>query len=344
MRAPSLRSPWIWIVQWAFLAAGVSLALAACGLLGDPGYIAYTVGPEGNRNIGVVRPDGSQLRTIVAHSADDFAPRWSPNRQLLAFLSNRDGNVELYVAPADGSSAMRATNTLVAESRPVWSPDSQSLAYVSPDRDGNPHVFLINIAELVPRRLTFGTTGETDPAWSPDGQWIAFAAVEEDGTSLGIFLRNPNGVNRVHLTHSDDRAPAWSPDSKQLAFVSERDGNQEVYTVNVGGREGFPEPVRITENPGADYAPAWSPNGKRIAFLSLRDGHTGIYTVSPTGEGLTALTRNEAEEQALVWGPNGDLAFISELTDKPGLFIMTGDGEDQRLVGTGDAVYALPDW
>ena len=78
------------------------IAAAACGLLSDTGFIAYTEGPEGARDISVVRPDGNQLRVVVNHPADDFAPRWSPNGQRLAFLSDRDGNVELYVSPADG--------------------------------------------------------------------------------------------------------------------------------------------------------------------------------------------------------------------------------------------------
>ena len=326
------------------LAMVAGVTAAACGLLSDTGFIAYTEGPEGTRDISVVRPDGSQRRVVINHPADDFAPRWSPNGQRLAFLSDRDGNVELYVAPADGSSAMRSTNSGVAESQPVWSPDSQHLVYVAPDFERNPRIYLIDLSELIPRQLTFGTAGETDPAWSPDGRWVAFAGQDANGTSLGIFLRNPDGVNRIHLTHGIDYSPAWSPDSKRLAFVSERDGNQELYVVNVGGGVEFPEPVRVTDHPAADYAPAWSPDGKRIGFLSRRSGYTSIYSVLPKGEDLKALTANEVEERTMVWGPNGDLAFISELTEQPGLFVMKDDGTGQQLVTPAGTTYTFPDW
>lgn len=320
-----------------------AFSVSGCSVLQDPGFIAYTSGPEGNRNIEVIRPDGSQRTAIIAHPADDFSPRWSPDHKLIAFLSNRDGNTELYVSPADGSTVMRTTNTSVAESQPIWSPEAKSLAFVSPDSLDRPHIYIMEISDLAPRRLSFGTIGEKDPSWSPDGKWIAFAAIDEDSNSIGIFLRNPIGVNRIHLTHGPDSQPSWSPDSDKLAFVSERDGNQEIYVVDISGNS-FPEPLRLTDNPANDFAPLWSPNGERIAFLSTRSGHISIYAVSPEGDHLGALTQNEVDERSFVWGPSGEIAFISELTDNPALFVMDGNGENQQVVLSGELDYTLPDW
>ena len=325
-------------------AGGVLLGLTACGLLSDPGFIAYTVGEEGSRNIGVIRIDGSQSRVVVGHPADDFGPVWSPDRKRLAFFTTRDGNVELYVAPADGSTIMRATNTAVAESHPTWSPDGQSLAYVSPDDRDNPHIFIIHLSDLTPRRLTLGTPAERDPAWSPSGEWIAYTAMDEQKRPVGIFLRNPQGVNRVQVTDGFDYSPVWSADSKRLAFVSERDGNQEIYVVDVGDGETLHPPVRVTEHEGRDYAPAWSPSGGRIAFLSDMQGNVSIYSVSPKGDDLQALTSNEIDELSFAWGPTGEIAFASELIGAPGLFIMSGNGDNQRQVLVSDQGYASPDW
>ena len=326
------------------LAPGVLLGLAACGLLSDPGFIAYTAGEEGSRDVGVMRVDGSQARIVVDHPADDFGPVWSPDRKRLAFFTTRDGNVELYVAPADGATTMRATNTAVAESHPTWSPNSQSLAYVSPDHRGNPHIYIIHLSDLIPRRLTLGTPAEKDPAWSPNGEWIAYVAMDERRRPIGIFLRNPHGVNRVQVTDGFDYAPAWSADGKRLTFVSERDGDQEVYVIDIGDGETLHPSVRITEHEGRDYAPAWSPDGDRIAFLSDAQGSVSIYSVSPKGDGLQALTSNEVDELSFAWGPAGEIAFISELAGMPGLFVMNGDGENQRQVVASGQSYTFPDW
>ena len=331
-------------LQLIILLLGALIMLPACGLLNDPGFIAYTVGEEGSRNIGVVRVDGSQSRIVVANAADDFSPVWSPDHKRLVFLTTRNGNVELYVAPSDGSTVMRVTDTAVSESQPTWSPDSRQLAYVSPDEDGNPHIFVLELSELIPQRLTLGTPAEKDPSWSPDGKWIAYTALDEQGIPLGIFLRNPSGVNRMQLTEGFDYSPVWSSDSKHLAFVSERDGNEEIYVIKLGTGDAFNPPARVTDNTGRDFAPSWEPGGDRIAFLSDSQGNISIYRAAPNGDDLEALTTNEVDEWAFAWGPTGKIAFVSALVGNPSLFVMESDGSKQQQVIFSDRTFTLLDW
>ena len=46
-------------------------------------------------------------------------------------------------------------------------------------------------------------------------------------------------------------APAWSPDGSQIAFMSNRDGNREIYVMDVDGSN----PVRLTNYGAGDHAP-----------------------------------------------------------------------------------------
>ena len=46
--------------------------------------------------------DGSNLRRLTNHSADDYSPSWSADGRSIAFTSERDGNREIYVMDADG--------------------------------------------------------------------------------------------------------------------------------------------------------------------------------------------------------------------------------------------------
>ena len=57
--------------------------------------------------------------------------------------------------------------------------------------------------------------------------------------------------------------PRWSPDGRTIAFVSERDGNQEIYSMRADGRT----PTNLTRSPAPDDSPVWSPDGERIAFV-----------------------------------------------------------------------------
>ena len=330
------------------LVAALLLAVAsACGLLSSTGFIAYTVGEPGSRDVVVSKPDGSDRRILTddetGQSADDFAPVWSPDRQRIAFLSNRDGNVEIYLAVADGSSFTRVTNTSVDESHVRWSPEGTRLAYISPTQDGTPAVFWLSLSNLLPNRLLFSDHGEADPAWSPQGTWIAFAVLEENGDSIGLKLRNPEGVNRVQLSQSPDRAPAWSPDGKKIAFVSTRDGDEEIYVVEVGETGPAGATAQVTDNPDRDFAPEWSPDGKRIAFLSDRNGNVDIFTSSGDGKDLETLTRTDVDEISVIWGPDGRVIFESAASGKSDIYLMDAGGVQQQLT-TGNLPSTLPDW
>jgi Tol biopolymer transport system component len=319
------------------------LALGACGLLTEDTFIAYSVGEVGARDIVVARSDGGDRRIVIAGPGDDFSPVWSPDHSRIAFLTNRDGNVELYIGLVDGSSVTRVTNTGVDESQPTWSPDGQRIAYVSPDEDGTPRVYWVRFSDLLPNRLIFESNSEADPAWSPSGTWVAFAGLDQNGNSEGLFLRNPDGVNRLQLSASPDRHPVWSPDGKKIVFTSTRDGDEEIYVLQVGvsGPEG--QAVRITNNPASDFSPTWSPDSKRVAFISDRNDSRDIFTVSDKGEDILTLTRNQVEELHLVWGPTGKLVFESRPSGKSELFVTTTGGAQNRL-SVGDVAASQPDW
>ncbi len=322
---------------------GASLT-GACGLFSEPGLIVHAVGEEGARDIAVVQTDGTEVPTSLANEGgDDFGPVWSPNRQSIAFLSDRDGNVELYVVRADGGNPLRATNTGVAESQPTWSPESDRLAYTSPDADGKPQIYWLRLSDLIPHRLQFRSESEVDPAWSPKGVWIAFVSLDADGNSQGLSLRNPDGVDELRISNSPDRSPAWSPDGKKLAFVSERDGDQEIYVLDVDERGPVGQARRLTRNPARDFAPQWSPDSKRIVFLSDRVESLDVLTVSDRGEDLRELTRNDIPEVAVRWGRDGRIVFVSEPGGLSALFIVDADGTQQQLT-SGVPPRSQPDW
>lgn len=76
----------------------------------------------------------------------------------------------------------------------------------------------------------------------------------------------------------------------KIAFASDRDGNAEIYIMNVDGSE----QRRLTDNHAEDWDPSFSPDGSKIAFESDRDGNSEIYIMNVGGSEQTRLTNNPA--------------------------------------------------
>ncbi|MYI63844.1 MAG: hypothetical protein F4105_19720 [Gemmatimonadetes bacterium] len=76
------------------------------------------------------------------------------------------------------------------------------------------------------RRLPNRDAGDGSPSWSPDGTLIAFQSNQH------IYVTYANGRNARWHTNSGG-SPSWSPDGTQIAFQSNRDGNWEIYVLDL---------------------------------------------------------------------------------------------------------------
>ena len=92
----------------------------------------------------------------------------------------------------------------------------------------------------------------------------------------------------------------------QIAFASDRDGNTEIYVMDINGKN----QRRFTNNRHDDWSPSWSPDGKRMVFVSERDEHAGvipgwfaseIYVMDAGGGNQRNLTNNRPADFGPAW-------------------------------------------
>ena len=264
-------------------------------------------------------------------------------------MSDSSGDLEISLFDRKSEHGSRLTNIPGDDHSPRWSPDGEDLAFIS-NQDGNAEVYLLSAEGGRPIRITDKTPDDSVGDWSPDGEWLAFSRVGEV-EEKGLWLRNPDGVNLVHLTEGDDYNPNWSPDGKHIVFVRQTgptDGGLDIFLASRlkdGTWQDNAELTRLTKHEANNDSPVWSPDGNTIAFVSYRDGNAEIYTMEEDGSNPLRLTTNEADDLEPVWSPGGDhLAFVSHLYGPGEIFMMDNEGGNQRRLTTNDAEDYSPDW
>jgi Tol biopolymer transport system component len=109
--------------------------------------------------------------------------------------------------------------------------------------------------------------------------------------------------------------PAPSARFGRLAFSSNRDGNPEIYAVNLaaGG------PARLTRNGANDWLPDWSPDGTKLAFTSNRTGSYDLWVMNGDGGGQTPWVTTGAWDEYARWAPDGQRLSLSTTATTQGI-------------------------
>jgi WD40 repeat protein len=193
---------------------------------------------------------------------------------------------------------------------PSVSPDGTKLVFVS-DRDGAPQLYLMTAnGHSYPQRLNMDGCLTQVPTWSPDGRtlyWEQQCSGGKYALMRGDLQYADEGASWASATltniraltdqNADNRFPRVSPDGKRIAFTSNRDGNAEIYLMNVDGGA----VTRLTNSAGDDEAASWSSNGSQLAFASNRDGDYEVYVMNTDGSGQSQLTNNDTVDRWVLW-------------------------------------------
>jgi TolB protein len=83
--------------------------------------IAFT-SRQGNHDVWVVNPDGSNLRQLTAGPGGNEGASWSPNGRHLVFQSSRAGSFQLFTMLADGSEQQQLSRGPGETTSASWSP------------------------------------------------------------------------------------------------------------------------------------------------------------------------------------------------------------------------------
>ncbi|QMT59850.1 S9 family peptidase [Legionella sp. PC997] len=303
----------------------------------DGKWIVYTVEENVNatsaiRNIWLVSYDAKVSKQLTHNkTASNYLPKWSPNGQWIAFLSDSDDSLRLLSRKS--GQIIRLTNNQYEVSEFTWAPDSQSIAFIASDPqkkssknkpiiitrflfkkdsegylgDKRTHLYRIALQSKQIELLTPGPYDEWAPAWSPNGDYIAFVSkrgMEPDRNynSDVYVISSKSGSKAIQLTRFPgagmdpdwESIPSWSPDNSQITYLSFNNKSPIYAPTQLAV-------VKLTSHQERIIAPLdrwftkpkWSEDGKKIYALIETSRNTHLSEVDVHTGKVKTLTQGE---------------------------------------------------
>ena len=259
-------------------------------------------------------------RTVETDLAFAAHPVWSPDGKYLLFQGAREPPatnseaIDWWVVPVEGGEAtelgisslfedmaIRLQGTPRMRPRPsVWLADEDRVLFSAAIGDGGENIWQVRLApgtfevgDL--QRLTSGV-GETMPSAAANGL-LAFVSStrDQDLWTLPLDANRAEVLGepeRVLETSSDELFPSISDDGRKLTYASDRNGNWDIWLLDLDTNENEP----LTTSPREDIRGSISADGKRTAFVrseKLNFESNDLYVMDlPPGKRTTSCRKH----------------------------------------------------
>lgn len=170
---------------------------------------------------------------------------------------------------------------------------------------------------------------------------VVFGSRSESDIGLSLFDVKQGKLASIVKHHRNARAPHWLSDGSMLVFVSDREGNPELFTIDIAsGVE-----RRLTTNRVVDDHPKWSPDGRHILFESNAAGFFQLYVLNLEDGSTTEVTSGNANNWLGDWSPDGEhIVFASDRGGDYELYAAEADGSGSVQLTDNKARDVYPAW
>ncbi len=297
---------------------------------------------ENNRfdtEIWMSRGGGTPFQLTNNPDKSSSNPRWSPDGNWIAYLSDRGSKTQIQIMRTNGGEPFELTNTKDGVSNFRWSPDGSQIAFTqSEDRS--------KVKKA--REDKYGAFSVEDNEYSLRQLWLIdfkpellgrnWTPQEKDDSLLMASLKPKLLMDSVDFSINSFE---WSPDGKMIAFGHQPDpilisfmkSDISIYDIEKG------EYRSLVSNRSVDGLEAWSPDSKSILYSTNLDDSISnfykndkLYRININGKSNTQLAANFDENIGqLTWNEKGIFGIAWQKTLRPFVRIDPKSGEVETL-------------
>jgi dipeptidyl aminopeptidase/acylaminoacyl peptidase len=306
---------------------------------------------RGRTDLWLVGVDGSGLRQLTAHPANDWNPRWATDGRSVLFLSTRGGSAQVHRIPVDGGEARPVTDLPLDVGSLIVSPDGRHLGISM---------------EVFPDCETLAcTTDRLEARGERKGSGVLYEKLFirhwdewKDGRRAHVFVIPIDGGEPVDvMADMDADCPTkpfggpedyvFSPDGREVVFTAKDVGREEAWSTDwdlyAAPIDGSAAPRVLTgPNRAWDAHPVFSPDGGTLAYLAMqRPGYEAdrfriVLRDWPDGEPRILTADWDRSPHSIVFSPDGQTIYAhADHIGQRALFSVNA--------GTGSAVPLLAD-
>ena len=322
-------------------------------------------------NIWLVPTDGSALpRPLIPGLKTANTPRWSPDGETLAFLSDRgdaeaeaDTAPQIYLLRAGEKKALRLSSVPGGVEQYEWAPDGKMIAFVARDqrtaeedarRSGgddpivSPEVatkysrlWVVNLSDQKTTQVTKTDFEILEFTWSPGGDEFALVVAPtprvEDSYNLSLVILD-RATGTITRTLTKNVVPItgllrWSPDGQWLTFVEfppTKESNNWLSLARAKGGEIRP---LLKNYQGSVLKTEWQSDSKHLIALSVEGTHEVLLRIdvdTGTLHKITDVVRSQ-------WGASlsantNAIAYLAQTPESADdVWVIAKDGTPRRL-------------
>ncbi len=219
----------------------------------DRKQIAWISDRSGQVAIWRMAVNGSAKKLVRETPDADFGLAWSPDgRELAVTLQSGDnGTHDIAVLEIDSGRLRRLTDTpSVEEITPAWNKDGDELFYIA--GSGSATSLMRRHLKTGDRSVVVsGLPRAGFPVVSPNGTEILVRSRTDQFDVLRIKLETGT-IENLTEHNANDWGGVWSPDGGSIFFASDRDGDMEIYALDLVSRR----LKQLTKNENRDWTPS----------------------------------------------------------------------------------------